>query len=179
MRRRLSDEMEATAIHEAAHAVVAHVLGLRVTRASITADNCAVLTVARKSYTPLAKASTLEKFILVDLAGQAAETQLGDAKLSGTTDDIATGSRIDEANAEQRALQLILLSHRLPEDTESTDALQTEAKVLVDDLRSWAAALVAQNWPTIERVAAALLEHDYLDEDKLEVIAGRRGITIR
>jgi hypothetical protein len=130
----------AVALHEAGHAVVARLLDLEVTKVSAGAD-AGVRT--RWQVTE----GSLQRVILVDLAGQLAE-------LHGLRERWQT----DERNALSRALRIVLLRRGL-RDEQLTDEMRAEAAELVEQLRAEAETLVTVNWPAIGRVAFALADH--------------------
>jgi hypothetical protein len=136
----------ATALHEASHAVCARLLGLEVTKASAGAD-AGVRT--RWQMTE----GSLQKAILVDLAGQLAELH-----------SLRERWRSDERNALSRALRIVLLRRGL-RDEQLTDELHAEAQELVEQLRAEAETLVGDNWAAISRVAGALADHPLIQAE--------------
>ncbi len=141
------------AIHEAAHATIAQAVGVVVRRVSLADGDPHVITATPRDVPAAERMAALEKLILVDLAGPLAEHRaVGEADLSA----YAT----DERNAFHHALRLVLGQYdlRLNLDEHSIDdTLRAEAVALVNRLRPRAAALVADNWLTINRVAERLL----------------------
>ncbi len=141
------------AIHEAAHATIAQVLGVVVRRVSLAAGDPHVITATRRDVSAAKRMAALEKLILVDLAGPLAERRaVGEADVGACA--------TDERNALSRALRFVLGQYDLRRDLDLfdvDDAQRAEAVALVDGLRSRAAALVADNWLTINRVAELLL----------------------
>jgi hypothetical protein len=136
----MSVDDPAIALHEAGHAVVARLLDLEVTRISAGVD-AGVRT--RWQMTE----GSLQKAIVVDLAGQLAE-------LHGLRERWQT----DDRNALSRALRVLLLRRGL-RDEQLTDELGGEAAELVAQLRAEAETLVGDDWAAIGRVAFALADH--------------------
>jgi ATP-dependent Zn protease len=113
-------------------------------------------------------AATLEKLILIDLAGGAAERE------AGYWPDCHAISA-DEHNATARALTIVARRHLERGGTFGggiTGAMVAEAENLVESLRPRAEELVAANWPAVERVAQALDQHKTLDAAAIEEIIG-------
>jgi hypothetical protein len=102
---------------------------------------------------PAEYAETVKRLLLVDLSGQLAEY-----RATGQFDGNAW--RADERNALRRALQFGLW----------TSARLDEAEELVERWRPKAAALVEENWPAIERVAAALAAGAVLDQAGVDAL---------
>ena len=145
--------IDAVAFHEAGHAVIALAVGLGVERASADPADPGVTTTVPADLPP-GKRSVL-KFvarIFVDLAGAAAEE-----RAFGTADDEA--QRPDEENALRRAAQLLRLARDIGDRRLDVDERAT-CERLVAAFRPTAAKLVAENWPAIEAVAAALAVAD-------------------
>jgi hypothetical protein len=150
--------MSATAIHEAGHAVIARLADLHLVRVS-AGEQPGVRTRFQLGSGAEAEA-TLQKLILVDLAGQTAECHAlrGDAW------------RADEENAAARIVEVTRLRYGLEQHAELTDAQHVEAAGLLKILRETAAALVAANFPSIERVAAALAGGETLDQADVDAL---------
>ena len=152
----------ATAAHESGHATIARAIGLDVRRASASSDDPGVITRWRVGIPPAEYASTVKKLLLVDLSGPLAECRATGRSELGA-------ARTDRRNAISRALRLVLDEHGLA-DAQLTDALRSEAAELVERLRPKAAALVEENWPAIERVAAALADGRTLTGDEVDAL---------
>jgi hypothetical protein len=142
----------ATALHEAGHAVIARLLDLEVTKASAGTD-AGVRT--RWQMTE----GNLERATLVDLAGAFSELHA-----------LRERWRSDERNALSRALRIVLLRRGL-RDEQLTDEMRAEAAELVEQLRTEAEKLVADNWPAIGRVAFALADHPLTQREVDALIA--------
>jgi hypothetical protein len=151
---KIEDGVAAVATHEAGHCVAARVLNLVVRRASASEDDPGVITRYRVDVPPAELAATLEKLILVDLAGPLAEY-----RVTGRSDGHAWLA--DERNALSRALRLLGLDHAELDDSPAE---------LVERLRPRAAALVAENWAQIERVAAALAAGGVLTQSDVDAL---------
>jgi ATP-dependent Zn protease len=158
----LASRTDIIAAHEAGHAVVSRLLGVSVVRAS-AADDPSVRTKVRYLRSSTADyAKALQALIIIDLAGALAETQVGKAADEGA-------SQTDERTAFSRMLRIVLDENNL-EDDELDDGLRREARARVERLRRRAAALVEQNMPAIERVAAALGEGRELTGDEIDAL---------
>jgi predicted pyridoxine 5'-phosphate oxidase superfamily flavin-nucleotide-binding protein len=144
--------IDAVSVHEAGHAVASRILGIEVLVAAAGA-NPEVRTRFRTT--------DLEKVILVDLAGAAAELFQNDSTSAGHE------WQKDETNALSRALRILLRKHGV---AEVTDALRADAAELVESLRAPAAALVEENWPAIERLASRLAAGGVLGQSRIDAL---------
>lgn len=143
---------DATAIHEAGHAVAARILGFEVVRAAAGEGKGAVTATYRRGVSVSEQLAQEIKASLVALAGVMAEQKW------------AVGT--DEANAEAAALRITRLRHG---GAETTDAMRLEASELLERLRGQAELLVQESWPLIMRVAAALA-HGPLSQAQIDVL---------
>jgi hypothetical protein len=123
-----------TALHEAAHAVVARVLGVRVVRATV--DPPCVRTKQGVSE------DDLERLIIVDLAAMA-------------VDSSAYACVPDEENASRRCREIVRLRHRLAMDAIMAPGIHA---AILRRQRSYAFALVHKHQAAVQRVAEALAE---------------------
>jgi len=149
------NNLRITAIHEAAHAVIALRLGLVFDFVTTIPDEDAE-TDGAMHWTELQSAGDLEIAPTADaivlLAGPFAEARVTNSNLHDVLAD-------DPAGEDREALATLGL------DDEAFVAASREAL-----------ALVEQDWPAIERVAEALLERDSLDFEEVEVlVAGADG----
>jgi hypothetical protein len=139
------------AYHEAAHAVVAHHFGHRITKADQTAIEVEIETV--DGMTPAGKFA--HETIVVSLAGGYAAK-----RFNGNG---ATGGYADNAYAKYLALRL-------------SEGRQNEAGALLAWLRCRAVTIVDRNWRAIQAVAEALTERSTLTEAEIhKIIGGREG----
>lgn len=140
------NNLRITAIHEAAHAVIALRLGLVFDHVTTVPDEQAE-TDGAMHWTELQSAGDLEIAPTADaivlLAGPFAEARLTESTLHEVLAD-------DPAGEDREALATLGL------DDEEFVAASREAL-----------ALVEQDWPAIERVADALLERDSLDFEEV------------
>lgn len=151
------------ATHEAAHCVVARLVGLPVVSASAALPEPCVRTRHRPLY-------DLEKVAQVALAGLA-------------VDSAPEAIEADLRNARQYAGQLVLIRRGLSGRVKLTDELNTEVAELVERLRASSAALVEENRDAVDRVASALMtgatmnqadiDEAILAPEKADVIATR------
>jgi len=143
------DTLRVTAIHEAAHAVIALRLGLAFDHVTTVPDDRGE-TDGALHWTDLQSAGDLEIAPTADaivlLAGPFAEARLTESTLHEVLAD-------DPAGEDREALATLGL------DDEEFVAASREAF-----------ALVEQDWPAIERVADALLDRDTLDFEEVEAL---------
>jgi ATP-dependent Zn protease len=143
------DNLRVTAIHEAAHAVVALRLGLVFDHVTTVPDDAAE-TDGALHWTELQSAGDLEIAATADavvlLAGPFAEARL-------------TGGTLHEVLADDPA----------GEDREALATLGLDDDEFVAASRE-ALELVELDWPAIERVADALLEQETLDFSQVEAL---------
>ena len=155
--------MNAIAVHEAAHAVIARLCDLDVARASADAADPGVTTVVPADLPP-GKRDVVRYAcrLLVDLAGAAAEERaFGEADLAAC--------RADLDNARRRAARLLTYGRSL--ELRELDAKERAVcEKLVAIFRKAAERLVAENWPAIEAVAGALAEGRVLTGDEIEAL---------
>ncbi len=156
--------MTAVAIHEAAHATIARVLGLNVKRAAARPGDARVVTKYRVNVPKAQWAQTVSKLLLVDLAGCSAER-----RATGKFPD-GKAWQADRRNAISRALRLVVLDEHQLDDDELNDSHRDEAEAIVAALRPTAAALVEEPWAQIERVAAALADRRILTGSDVDAL---------
>ena len=149
------------ALHEAGHAVMAHVLGQRLWRASIKPDEHTLGRVARhwRGIDPQAMAPRMERRIrdeaLVSLAGDAAErigTGRGDRRATWETDRLKAASAIEALTW--------------------GDEGGREAWLLGRLLRLRADRMLRRHWPAVLAVAGAL-------EERREIPGGELARLVR
>jgi hypothetical protein len=129
--------IEIAALHESAHIVVAGKVGVKVVAVSIAADDAYVRTRHRRARTRAQAIDTLQRLVLVDLAGAVIEPVPGAA-----SDDLS--------NAERRIAEIIRLRH----------GDEVDAARLRRSLRARAETLVQDSLPEIMQMAAALAAGD-------------------
>ena len=148
------NNLRVTAIHEAAHAVIALRLGLVFDHVTTIPDEQAE-TDGAMHWTELQSAGDLEIAPAADaivlLAGPFAEARLTESTLHDVLAD-------DPAGEDREALATLGL------DDEAFVAASREALARVED-----------DWPAIERVADALLERDTLDFEEDEALVAETG----
>jgi hypothetical protein len=113
-------------------------------------------------------AATLEKLILIDLAGGAAE------RVAGYWPDCNAIST-DEHNATGRALTIVARRYLERGGTIGggiTGEMVAEAEQLVERLRPQAEEFAAANFQAIERIAAALDQRKTIDVDMIAKLIG-------
>jgi len=141
------DDLRITAIHEAAHAVIALRLGLVFDRVTTVPDVDAE-TDGALHWTELQSSGDLEISAAVDamvlLAGPFAEAKL----LESTLDEVLAG---EPAGDDREALATLGLTDQ--------EFLSASRETL---------ALVDQEWPMIERVASELMQRDWLAFHEVE-----------
>lgn len=158
--RRAAAAPDAVAFHEAAHAVVAAVLGrgdhVQVVYASAKPEKYGVRTRWRGG-SEEERAATQAVLAIVDMAGVIGELRhlRENAWLS------------DARNASARCVAVVRARRGLPADA-PVDELRVAARQLFDELRGKAETLVAEYWPEIRRVAAALAERGELSGAEIE-----------
>ena len=146
------NNLRITAIHEAAHAVIALRLGLVFDHVTTVPDDAAE-TDGALHWTDLQSAGDLEiapsADAIVLLAGPFAEARLTESTLHEVLAD-------DPAGEDREALATLGL------DDEEFVAASREALTLIE-----------LDWPAIERVAEALLECDTLDYEEVEALVAK------
>jgi hypothetical protein len=153
-----ADGMSA-AIHEAAHAVVAVVIGLRVLSTTLAIDSDP----PRNSYTRLtfSRRSRAVDPVVVNLAGQAAEVMFGKKQGDWRRMTVTDGTS---------DIELATLAAGFATDTHA------EAVALLDHLWAVTLRLVRRRRDTIERVAAALLDRETLQGDEVRELVRRTPV---
>ena len=174
--------------HEAGHAVTARVLGVGVTYAAmldVNVQTASALYIARGGELT-GQIAGAENDAKVALAGAIAqqhyrpmtEGQINKAaRNGGWTDDLDRAKSLTAHILYFQSGRSVGDLHREldPESVLRRLADTPEASALFDRLWNETQALVQQHWQAIERVAAALLEHRALGQDKLDALiaAGR------
>ncbi len=137
--------MNLIALHEAAHATVARLLGVRVKHAIAAGDYPHVTTLTpRKDGDPDELANWQRRLAVIDFAGAIVED-----------DPNGAAAVTDRENAFARSRQAIALEDGV--NVEKLDDIQLEdASALYQHLAAEAAALVKANFPLVARVAFRL-----------------------
>ncbi|MDU0341101.1 AAA family ATPase [Bosea rubneri] len=158
------------AVHEAGHAVVAHVLGYRVEVVTIRGEgNAGGWTDIRLP--SVSDRGLIEARVKILLAGRAANTSFGAAADTGATADLAEATRLLAAARLSFGLADSLVFRAGPEhaldmvarDRSLADAINHELTRLMISTKR----LISENRAAIERVADALLDRTVLDEAEL------------
>jgi hypothetical protein len=144
---------EELARHEAAHAVIARLVGVEVRVATIGPDGPRIST----RYHP-DEIAIDARSALVDLAGVCMERE-------------SPPARADIRNASRRCGKIVRARHDA--DTMTAAALETEAAILFGRFGIRAAALVDDNRALIDAVAAALIRRGELTGDQVDAIIRR------
>jgi hypothetical protein len=143
----MTDGPNAAALHEAAHAVIAKVVGLRVASASIRPGNTRVKTLHRSDDAD-------------------ADWRLGTVSLAPLTIEPDPGRcASDQRNAFRHAQKVALASMAFDE---AYTGLPAAAKEVLEEMHEIAARLVHENIETIGVVAAMLSRHGVLDEAAID-----------
>lgn len=163
-------ELRHVAIHEAGHAVVAHMLGHKVESVTIRGDGGA------GGWTDIRLPGVSDRALIEDrvrilLAGRAANAVFGSPADTGATADLAEATKLLAAARLSFGLADSLVFRAGPDqaldmvsrDRSLADAIGQElARLMISTKR-----LVAENRAVIERVADALLDRSVLDEVEL------------
>lgn len=161
------------AFHEAGHAVVARLLKAPVNFVAMFATDATTKSVVQtrsEAYYASseigAKVTGFEKDIKIMLAGSFAQ-QIARRGSAGHADDLAQAKNMSLSIAMLRAGEELP-----PSGVKATIAIDTsildESKILLKTLCEETRALLAENWPAVERVAQALMTRDILDQDDLD-----------
>jgi len=172
-------ELQACALHEAGHAVVADALGLEVVTVSLAlgANSGGSATIALNDRVVPTRIE-IERHVIGTLAGRAADLTLGRGATAG-----AGGSPGSDLAVATRSLAMVhaslglgpTLLHRAPADT-VTDVLQlypglqTAVEADLQRLLKQAIAMVQQNAAAIHAVADALVRQRLLTGDDVKAI---------
>ena len=167
---------EATAYHEAGHAVVAYVFGWRVAGNGIEIDASQYADVSFRRVD-----RTTDAEVIQSLAGRLAEFKLhgNGGRHSEDTETLLLEiqlARLDPADWDaEDADDLVVFGRLLSEDPDATD------ETLLERYGAYVAATVRLLdepvvWAAVERVAAALIEHGKLDVDAVEALLGAEDL---
>jgi ATP-dependent Zn protease len=164
------------AYHEAGHAVIARMLGLKVHYVTTLESAEAALThcaaYQARNADQVTRLAAFMKDIIVALAGPQAQLKYRPPK---NKQPYEWGD--DLKNAQNSAIQAALMASGVdtllnPEGSFITVDLDADQAVCANDMlqqaRDAVRDLVAEHWPQIERVAAALLSHPILNGDDLD-----------
>jgi hypothetical protein len=170
---------ETIAHHEAGHAVIARVLDIPVSYATLDAlDGAgAVVTTSNATHLGPHNLEAPEKYAIVALAGPQAQHHYRPMSRAAQNRACDGGWRVDRANATSLLAMLVLRQHgkpAVPGSYVELDGPETEEfDRLFSQTAQKTADLVEENWPAIQRVAAALLNRPALTEDDIDaLIAG-------
>ncbi len=175
-------ELRHIAIHEAGHAVVAHLLGYKVEAVTIRGEGDA------GGWTDLRLPSIsdrglIEARVKILLAGRAANTSFGATADTGATADLAEATRLLAAARLSFGLTESLVFRSGPEhaldmvarDQSLADAIGHELNRLMISTKR----IVAENRAVIARVADVLLDRSVLDGDELAMLMMSKAIPAR
>jgi hypothetical protein len=167
---------ETLANHEAGHAVIARVLEIPVCYATLDALDGAGAVATTSSATHLVPddLEALEKYAIVALAGPQAQHHY--CPMSRVAQNRACDGawRVDRANATSLLAILVLRQHgkpAVPGSYVELDGPETEEfGRRFSHTTQKTADLVEENWPAIQRVAAALVSRPALTEDDIDAL---------
>ncbi|WP_127145420.1 AAA family ATPase [Pelagibacterium montanilacus] len=161
------------ALHEAAHAVIAHVLGTPVHSVTIIPKGAAAGTtrVAVKSQSPTA--SEIEDAVVIFLAGRAADEVLGNGADAGAASDLAIASELLIDAREKWGLYGRLTASKLisggrAEPDGPTLAVWLEQQLA--RLMARARQMVETNTPAVRALAHALVDRKTVHSEDVEAI---------
>lgn len=167
---------ETIAHHEAGHAVIARVLDIPVSYAALDALDGAGAVVTTSSATDLTPddLEAPEKYAIVALAGPQAQHHYRPMSLAAQNRACDGSWRVDRANATSLLAMLVLRQHGKPALLGSyveLDGPETEefGRLFIRTTQK-TADLVQENWPAIQRVAAALLSRPGLTEEDIDAL---------
>lgn len=166
---------ETIAHHEAGHAVIARVLDIPVSYATLNAlDGASAVVTSRATHLPPDDLEAPEKYAIVALAGPQAQHHYRPMSVAAQNRACDGGWRVDRANATSLLAMLVLRQHgkpAVPGSYVELDGLETEefGRLFSRTIQK-TADLVEENWPAIQRVAAALLSRPALTEDDIDVL---------
>jgi hypothetical protein len=174
---------KAKAYHEAGHAVIGRMLGIEVLYASMLGalqdSTGPVACMRRKAYDVAADDVEALMAAIGDdgkaaLAGPFAERQYRSLTKGQIERAKNNGWRVDMDNFQRFAGEIIILRQgkRLPKEGESIEVKLNSDEVDAVTL-AWEGetqALVEKHWPSIQRVAAALVDRDVLYQDDIDAL---------
>jgi hypothetical protein len=172
---------EAIAHHEAGHAVIARVLDIPVSYATLDALDGAgvVVTTPRTTHLAPDDLETPERYAIVALAGPQAQHHYRPMSREAQNRACDGGWRVDRANATSLLAMLVLRQHGKPAEPGSyveLDGPETEEfDRLFSRTTQRTADLVEENWPAIQRVAAAMLSRPALTESDIDALIAAQG----
>jgi DNA polymerase III delta prime subunit len=174
--RRPAHIVRRIALHEAAHAVIAHAFGHPVDAATIvvtaTTDGETRSAPTNVAFT----ADVVDEVVVVGLAGRAAEEAFLGAPSAGAEGDLAQATALLAAAHGSLGLGAWLLHRSRSIDASTLLKDDSDMRAVVEahlgDLYRRALALVTQHRAAIERVADALIARRLLTGDDIRVLAG-------
>ena len=176
---RLPADLRRVALHEAAHAVVAHRLGLPVVEVTTRASGAAAGMTVLGEADPMPDRDGLERRVVGLLAGRAADLDLGGGAHAGAHSDLSAATRIVCAIETCFGLGPRLLHRADPDGCEALlcadPALARRVESALRRLMRRTRALVAAERAAIEATAAALLERRCLTGAEVAAIAAAHG----
>lgn len=166
-------ELRHVAIHEAGHAVIAHLLGYTVEKVTIRGDgNAGGSTDVRLPV--VSDRILIEKRVMLLLAGRAANTLFGAAPDTGASADLAEATRLlASARLTFGLADCLVVRARFDQVLEFVARDRSLAEAIaqeLDRLMTSTKKLVAENRRLIERVADALLDRSVLDQNTLATV---------
>lgn len=172
---RAPDRLRKVALHEAAHAVIAHVLGHHVDRVSIVSTSDTEGRMTMRPPTSLTRAVVAET-VMIALAGRAADTILGAGPCAGASGDLAQATLLLVKARSCWGLGDTLVSieegeaHRL---LSFDRVLRDEIGRELDDLWTRTLALVRLNANAVTMLAEALVVERVIGRDRLVSLLGK------
>ncbi|WP_162820465.1 AAA family ATPase [Microvirga calopogonii] len=177
------DEIRAVAIHEAAHAIVAHRLGLAVVQVTVQPAGDAAGATRLRLLTGVPGRQDLERRALALLSGRAADSLLGRGANAGASHDLQEATRIVTSLHASLGLGATL-AHRIePAEAERLLQWDREVTTLVEQdlqhLMRQAEAVVWANREAILATAELLVVHRVLVGDEVAAVAAAHPPRVR
>jgi hypothetical protein len=185
----MTDKRAGTAHHEAAHAVIGRVLGIEVPLATIRPDEDSAGHVEHEACWPGLPDETAEdaedrleelrqrdevaeKRAIFALAGPIAHMKFqptlnGERFANGSDDLLDVAVYLKIVSGFHPLSELLVPGRPLEQDNKETSRLW-------ERLQWDTAELVESYWPSIERVAEALLIHEELNQEQIDALIGER-----
>lgn len=169
------------AYHEAGHAVVARVLGISITHATMLPDQTSLASVGIEATSLAHNANQVDALVVVSFAGPHSQSRYRPARKADDWERKANNWDADIEQMSSWAASIVALRHGLPVPEDGAiapfpDSLKPEVGSLLEQLSDKAEAMVIDNWRAITRVAEALLARSILGQQDVDHLIAEDGV---
>ena len=179
--KRIKEREAEIAHHEAGHFVVARVLGISITHATMLPDQTSLASVGMEAAYLARNADQMNALVVGSFAGPHAQSRYRPARNADDWERKANDWNGDIEPMSSWAASIVALRHGLPVPEDGAmapfpDSLKPEVGPLLEQLSDKAEAMVIDSWRAITRVAEALLARRILNQQDVDHLIAEDGV---